>query len=346
MKNYKKVSIYILVLIMSLSFIGCSKEQTEKVDVQEKQSVSQNNDEFENIYPDFIKNETEGSVTYVDCDGEETKLTKKPKKVVVLYNSVLDLWYLAGGKAIARVKGTINVPEEAKDITDLGSFNKVSIESILALKPDLVILMNTQTHKKLKKPLKDNSIEYAVIDASTNAYLAFQKNLYLFTKVLGTEEVYKNKITKIVQSCQQITSKTKEIKEKPSVAVLFSSSKSIKTETKNSLTGEMVYLLGGKNIVKLEELPAKDEIRVDFSIETLIARDPDYIMICTMGDVESCKNRIKNDIETNQAWGSIKAVKNGNVHYLPKEYSVYKPNAKYPEAFKYIAKILYPEVFK
>lgn len=353
MKKFKKIITLFLVVAMVLSFTGCQQnkpasednpnnEQPENTPSEEQSSSN----EFENLYPDFILDETNETVTYLDWEGEKTSITKKPKKVVVLYNSILDLWYLAGGEAIARVKGTTNVPEAAMDITNLGTWNKISIEALLALEPDLVILThNSDTQREFREVLAQNGVEYAVIDTSTNAYEAFQKNLYLFCKVLGNEDIYKSKVKSIIDQCQTTIEKVNTVEEKPDVAVLFSTSKSVQTETENSLTGEMISLLGAKNVVEAEDIPIKGETRINFSMEILAAKDPDYILICTMGDIEKCKERISSEIESSSAWSTLTAVKEGRVYYLPKEYSVYKPNAKYPEAFEYLAKIIYPEVF-
>lgn len=353
MKKFKKIIVLFLVVAMVLSFTGCQEnkpapvenpnnEQSENTP-SEEQSSSQ---KFENLYPELILEETNETVTYVDWEGEKTTITKNPKKVVVLYNSILDLWYLAGGEAIARVKGTTNVPETAIDITDLGSWNKISIEALLALEPDLVILThNSDSQREFKEVLVQNGVEYALIDASTNAYQAFQKNLYLFCKVLENEDIYKDEVKLITEKCQAIIDKVKDVEEKPVVSVLYSTSKSVQTETENSLTGEMISLLGAQNVVEVEDIPIKGETRINFSMEILAAKDPDYILICTMGNVEKCKERISNEIESSSAWSTLTAVKEGRVYYLPKEYSVYKPNAKYPEAFEYLAKIIYPEVF-
>ncbi|MBG0765459.1 MAG: ABC transporter substrate-binding protein, partial [Tissierellales bacterium] len=49
--------------------------------------------------------------------------------------------------------------------------------------------------------------------------------------------------------------------------------------------------------------------------------------------------------QSNDAWNSLTAVKEGRVYYLPKDLYLYKPNARYPEAFKGLAEIVYPEVF-
>lgn len=55
--------------------------------------------------------------------------------------------------------------------------------------------------------------------------------------------------------------------------------------------------------------------------------------------------RLKQDVEDNPAWSSLTAVKEGRYIVLPKDLYLYKPNARYVEAYEGLAKILYPEVF-
>jgi ABC-type Fe3+-hydroxamate transport system substrate-binding protein len=241
MKKYiKYVSLLMAVLIcLSMIFTGC--EGNNKTDI--------NSGPEESGKPQFIKNETESQITVIDPLNNEVILDKRPKRVVILMNSILDLWYLAGGTAVARVTGEENVPPEAEDIETVGGFGNP-----------------------------------------------------------------------------------------------IATTKSVQCELPSSLVGDMVRMLGADNIV--EDSPVKGATKVEFSMERIVERDPDVILITTMSDVEKCKARIKEDIESNKAWVGLRAVKEGNVHYLPKKLYIYKPNARYPEAIENLAKILYPGVFE
>jgi iron complex transport system substrate-binding protein len=42
----------------------------------------------------------------------------------------------------------------------------------------------------------------------------------------------------------------------------------------------------------------------------------------------------------------LRAVRDGRVHYLPKSLFLFKPNAAYPEAVRYLAAIFYPDLFE
>lgn len=358
MKVLKRLTAVLLILFLMVLAVGCSQIQAEDVEEPEvleyeteedlkEGTVEESEEEIEeaaNKYPEFIIDNTEEQLTYVDTRGEEITVSKNPKKTVVLINSLLDLWYLSGGEAVARCSGTTNVPEAAENIEIIGKFYSVSLEKLIALEPDLVVVSSTvSSQMEMEDVLAENGIEFAPVDSSTNPYTNFDKNVYLFSQILDTEDIYERDIKEITGAVDEIIEKTEESEKNPSALVLFSSSKYVKCELPTSLTGEMLDYLGVENIVADAQI--EGSTKVDFSLERLIERDPDYIFVTTMGDVEECKARVEQDVQSNDAWNSLTAVKEGRVYYLPKDLYLYKPNARYPEAFKGLAEIVYPEVF-
>lgn len=301
---------------------------------------------FDNMYPEFILDETEDTVTYLDKFGQATTITKKPEKTVILYNSLLGLWYYMGGESIAKVKGSTNVPEEAMDLTDLGSYASISLEAVIALEPNLVIISgNTATAVEMAPSLNEMGIETMIIDAKHKPYERFEENAYLFAKVLGTEALYSEKTEPIIADVEAMVAKVKEAGEAPRVAPIFATSKSLSLESDIAQVGEIVAHLGGTNIYSEEDLLAEGETRIPFSIEALLSQNPEVILISTMGSVEKAQATVDAMIAENPAWQEVDAVKNGRVHYLDKNLSVYKPNQRYEEAFKMVAELLYPEAF-
>ena len=73
--------------------------------------------------------------------------------------------------------------------------------------------------------------------------------------------------------------------------------------------------------------------------EEILIQDPHYIFISTMGDEQSARNNM-NSILKKEEWQTLSAVKNGNVYFLPKELFQFKPNARWAEAYEYLAEIL------
>ncbi len=338
----------ILILVMAVSFVGCSTtdqevkgENNPGVGQETKQDPNKQGNE-NNPYPEYVLEVTDETVTFMSSEGEIT-VTKKPKKVAILMNSYLDLWYMAGGEAIARIDGTSNIPDAAMDIVQLGKMNAISVEQLVALEPDLVIMSTSISSQMDMIPiLKDNGIEYMPMSGNIAPYQAFQKNLYLFTQILDRQDIFYNEVAKITAEVDQIRNKVKDA-DKPTAVILFASTSKVQVELANSLTGEMADLLGVVNIVP--EVPIDGTNKIDFSMEKLVEADPDYVLITTMGDVDKCKERIEQDVISNDAWASLTAVQEGRVYYLPKELFMYRPNADYPKAFTELGKIVYPEVF-
>lgn len=292
---------------------------------------------------EFIINESDTTVTYVDKFGQETAITKSPKRVVIAFNSLLGLWYYTGGTSLSKVKGKVNVPSEAKDLVDLGSSRSVSLEAVASLKPDLVILAaNIESQRAMAPALRDMGAEVMIIDTSINSFERFKENALLFSKINRTEELYNERVRPLLSRIKDITQKAEKIEIKPRVAVLLATGKSLSLESDIALTGEMVKMLGGRNIFSESDIPAEGETRVDFSMEALTVQNPDIILFATMGSLKSCEKTINKMIDENPVWKEIRAVQKGRVHYLPKEYSVYKPNQLYPEAFFHLAQLLYP----
>jgi len=345
----KKIVSLVLVLILISSVFGCTNDIKKSVmddsDVEKSSSESDIEISKKGIFTDYIIDNAETSVTYIDKFGKETVITKKPKRVVIAYNSILGLWYFAGGTSLTKVKGSINVPEEAMDLMDLGSLGDLSLEAIIAQEPELVILAANYEYQVLMAPsLNEMGIETMIVDIAINSYERFKENAYLFSLINDTQDIYEKKIIPINDAVSDILSTASDSDYSPRVAVIFASTKSLKLESDIAMVGEMVELLGGSNIVDKEDVPS-GETRIAFSVEALVSQNPEVIMISTMGSVEAVKKNMEKMIAENPVWNEVDAVKNNRVYYLPKEYSVYKANELYAEAFTMVAKILYPEIF-
>ena len=62
-----------------------------------------------------------------------------------------------------------------------------------------------------------------------------------------------------------------------------------------------------------------------------------------MGDAEALREKFRRDYTTQPAWRELKAAKNNRVHFLPSELFLYMPGPDYPQAFRYLAGLLYPD---
>jgi len=280
---------------------------------------------------------THNQVTWQSPDGEQLLLTKKPKRVIVLLTSLLNLWYETGGTAIARCNGNINVPKPALGLPTVGTFNTPNVERIIALEPDLIIASNLPAFRAIMPLLAENQIEYAYFN-----YINFHdytRILTLFSKLNQTENLVEFRQNEMNRQIKTIQNRyTGQIS--PKVLVVFSTTNSVSCELSNSQTGVMLEMLGAKNLISFK-FHNPGRTRIHFSLERIVSLNPDIILLNTMGDVAQCRGRLEKEFSENQAWAGLDAIRNKKFYVLPKEYFLYKPNADFPNALDYLAKVLY-----
>lgn len=288
-----------------------------------------------------IKKESD-TVTYVDALGRNVELKKNPERVISLYNSYTEAWYLAGGTVIGRIESTTGLPSAALNAEVVGTMSTPNIEKIIALKPDLLLIRKDMGgQSEIISILDQNNIPYVAIEyESVKEYVDVME---FFTDLTGKKDLYKENGQDVLAQVESIVQKVPQDK-KPSVLLMFGTSKGVTAKLPNYSVGMMLKDLGATNIA--EGLSGVEGDTVTFSMESVIAKDPDYIFVITMGDVKKAKERISKDVEENPAWASLTAVKNKRYIYLPAELFLYKANDRYAEAYEYLANILYPDVFQ
>lgn len=284
-----------------------------------------------------ILEETLDKILWQLPDNRQVWLTKKPKRVVVLLTSLLELWYETDGQAVARCAGKLNVPKKALPLPEVGTFNNPNAEKILALQPDLVISSNLPAFRRLVPILEENKIEYAYFDYIN--FHDYSRILTLFSKLNRTE-------SRVSQTLDRMTQKIVSIQDSvlgrpvPKVLVVFTTANSVSCELNRSQTGVMLSMLGAQNIIP-DRYSSRKRTRIQFSLERIVSLDPDIILLNTMGDVDECTERLYSEFAGNAAWAGLRAVKENRFHVLPKEYFLYKPNAGFPDALAYLADLLY-----
>ena len=92
----------------------------------------------------------------------------------------------------------------------------------------------------------------------------------------------------------------------------------------------MLTELGCENIAD-----ASSQLSESLNMEYILTEDPDAIFFSLMGDADAALANV-NDLLSQPAWQQLRAVREGNVHILPKELFHFKPNARWAEAYAYL----------
>ncbi len=282
-----------------------------------------------------------GVVTFKESDGRIVNIPQNPKRVVIAYGSLVGVWYLSGGDAVGvpSVLSTDTLPEAARNLECIGTVNQPNPERILMLKPDLVLLFKSNgAHKRLRPLLERNGIETLAVEYEN--YSDFTRLLELFSRINGSDRnSASHEGSRIEKEVKGITGNILPGKG-PRFLCLFASPKSCRVETSLTNTANMAEMLGGVNVIKASS--TKHHGRVDITLEHLVMSDPDVIFWVSMGKKEKVLEKMKKELMSADVWKQLRAVKNGRVHFLASDLFLYRPNERYPEAFRKLKNLMYP----
>lgn len=363
----KKFSLILVIVLLVFSLIACgnnaAQTNNEQVAEQAEETTSQEDstsaggeeesteavteEEKEDVFPydyEVLSREVvvnDDTVTFVDASGEEVTVNKNPERTIGLLNSYNDLWYHSGGDIVGRIDSETGLPEAFVDAEIVGSITEPNIEKILELNPDLVILRYSK-QKEIINILVENDIDYIALEY--NSFEDYLKMVKIFAEVNSKPELYqslgmdvKNEIVEVIQSVPE---------EKKSALLIFGTSRSFKAFLSTTTNGQMLNQLGVVNIAEGFGGIEEGATSVELSMEKILELDPDYILVQSMSSVEKVQANLQENLESDPAWGSLSAVKNGNYIFLDRALFHYKPNEQYAEAYRQLAKIVYPESFE
>lgn len=278
------------------------------------------------------------AAAFTDALGYEVTL-ESWDRVVSLYGSFAETWLLAGGTLAGTTEDAVTERglDLGEDVAIVGSIKEPNFEEILALSPDFVILSaDTASHVKLHEALTAAEVPHAYyqVDAFSD-YLAM---LEQFCQMTGREDLYQKNGLAVQEQIDAVLAAV-EGRTGPSVLLLRAYATGAKAKGDDNLAGVILRDLGADNLVSRYE-----GLLEEVSLEEVVAADPDYLFITTMGDAEKAMNYLETTFAQSPAWAGLGAVQNGRCVQLPKELFHYKPNTRWGESYAYLAEILYPEL--
>lgn len=113
--------------------------------------------------------------------------SKTPQNVVALSKSLTEMWLLAGGQIAGSTDDGLEL-EGAKKAASVGTLSTTSLEAIVSLNPELVIMTyDMPAHKKLGANLKSMGINVEVVDI--NNFADYDIYMKKFTDLTGRPDL-------------------------------------------------------------------------------------------------------------------------------------------------------------
>lgn len=271
---------------------------------------------------------------------QQITLAAPPQRVVTLSTPLLNMAYAVGGKSIARAATKSAIPDEARDLPQLGQVSHIDMEKLVGLSPDLVLGEKSQ-NQKLESLLAGNQIPYFMIN-----YDGIHDNVPLMAflgAIYGKDREAASVIASYEKRIDDITAKA-AAHTPARVAVLRATGKDVTAETPAAICASMTEALHMENVIASHGNLPRGNKTVPYSLEQLSGDDPDVIFIVTMGQADEINKKLDETLRDNPAWSHLKAVQTGRVYFLPYELYLMNPGIRTPEAMEHLASLAYPDL--
>lgn len=255
--------------------------------------------------------------------GKTVRLPQKIDRAISLApNLTENIFAVGAGDKLVGVTTFCNFPPEAEKIQKVSDTQTPNVETIIALKPDVVFVSTASQLENFTRILAEKNI--AVFVTNPNNLEDVFKNLKTFGELFDSAE----KADKLIADLKQRVSATEEkVKGKPPVRVFVQIDKdSLFTIGKDSFITDLIARAGGESATKTVA-----KAYPNISKEAALALNPDTIILS-----ESPNNSEPNDVFKNS-----NAVKNGRVFKINADI-MSRPGPRLVDAIEQIAKDLHP----
>jgi iron complex transport system substrate-binding protein len=269
-----------------------------------------------------------------------TSFGQAPQRIVSTSPSVTEALYALGlGDRVVGVSAHCHYPPEAMKKPKIGSYMTPSVEAIVKLSPDLVILQKVPN--QVDASLKRLGMNVLVVDHGDLGSML--ESIRIIGRAAGAEARATALTVSIRKRLDAIRARTLAL---PRRTLLFIVGRTpgrlegMVAVGKGSYLNNLIEIAGGRNVLADSIAPYPK-----ISLETVIGRDPDVIV--DMGDManttEITEQHRRSVVELWHRQGSLKSVRNRQVFAVASDIFVV-PGPRMVDAALAFARMLYPEV--
>lgn len=210
-----------------------------------------------------------------DDQGKSLEIPHPPSRIISLIPAITEqLYLLDAGDRIVGVTVYCQRPPQAQTKEKVGTVVDVNIEKIIKLRPDLVIASPLTDHKQMRK-LRDLGLRVETFDPPTD-FQGLCESFLTLSQFVGN----KHKAEEVLERTKENLDAVKKDVEGVAKSRVFVQigANPLFTANQESFVNDFIECAGGINI-------ASDAKTGIYSREEVIKRNPDIILIVTMGIV-------------------------------------------------------------
>ncbi len=305
------ITVLITVLLLAtFTFFGCKEEPVEEI-----QKIS---------------------IEVIDGEDNSIVLDQPAERIIVLAPSVLEIADGLGAmeKVIEVDSFSVMMGEIlAAGFEGVGDYQSLNIERIAELDPDILIAITGGPDDDYNKIAELGIPVYRVVDV--RGIEGVYEEISNISKIIGKEKEGLELISDLKSEVEDIKSKVADLADDQKPNVFYEIwNEPLMSAGEDTFINDLIEIAGGKNILSEDGLMGW----VEYSIETLIEKDPDIIIAPV--SLAADPSVILED----QRFASIKAVVNGDVYIIP-DNPISRPSQNIIKGLQMLAKAIHPEIF-
>jgi iron complex transport system substrate-binding protein len=258
--------------------------------------------------------------------GRSMQLPVRIERAVSLApNLTEEVFAVGAGDRLVGVTTFCDFPAGAKAIAKVGDTMSPNMETIVALKPDVVFVSTASQIETFTGILNANGIAVYVTDP--NSIEAVLRSLRVMGDLFGTGQTAENLATSLEK---RISTVKETVGDRPTTATFVQISREpLFTIGRASFMTSLLALAGARSVTADVETAYPK-----LSKETAAALDPDVIILSESPDNTS----------PNEVFGSSTAMRNGRVYKINADI-ISRPGPRLVDALEQLARYLHPGAF-
>ena len=318
-KKYNNILFTTILLSAFVLVVACNSEAEEAVVQKDEIVVVQDEPIVEEVLEETTK--------IIDALGRTVSIDQPLTAIASISPSATEMLYAAGGKAILRDRASL-YPEEVQALPNIGSSYEPSIEGILALSPDIVII-EALTQARFVKTLSAANLNVMAVKAENLEDIKI--NIRNIGTLLGTSDIAEKSISDMETRLNNAS--TEEL---GSVLFLISDrEQNLYAATTKSYTGLIASLTGLQNAADgLEESGPYPGFSL-MSIESILIANPDFIVTITPAPEPA--PRLSRTLTMIPPFAGLKAIRNNAILEGDKDIFLQSPGPRIVDAVESLA---------
>ncbi|RAL27011.1 ABC transporter substrate-binding protein [Thermoflavimicrobium daqui] len=256
------------------------------------------------------KEENKGKSRTIEHVMGKTKVPEHPKRIVVLTNEGTEALLALGIKPVGAIQGFTgefypHIAKELQGVTSVGTEHAPSLETIMKLKPDLIIGMKMRQEK-----IYNQLSKIAPTVFSDKLRGDWKENFSLYAKAVNKEAEGKKLLADYDKKLEEVKKKAGDLTQKKISVVRFMPGK-VRIYQGDTFTGNIFKQLGWAR----PELQAKNEFALEVTRERIPDMDGDILLYFTYTPKKDGSGalQLEKEFTNDPLWKNLNAVKNQQV---------------------------------